>query len=295
MRIQTHVVDNRTFLLGLDELYRERMKRHERDELLQAARGLCRALTLLPYSGPVEGYYAEDDLLAEYFRCMRALQEVPESMRPRVASLPEFCRILDVTGARLYGSPVFTGRLLPSGKDPLAIALEATFPSWTVDELTSVASARARDSGDFSLVGLAALAKDPVVIAALRETAVLYAFVAIGAAGGPVTTKYEWCVDPVLAERADRFVSTFNELFDESLPAPTPDHAEVYWTAAGEGETCGRCVRLGYDDSHRPIRNYHWAVTAGSHGLEVRDFWSTELWTTERFREALADPKTLPS
>jgi len=294
MPIQTCVVDNRVFLLGLDELYRGRMKAHERGELLRAARGVCHALDVVPQSGPVEGYYAEDALLTEYFRHMRALQKAPETLRARAGTLPEFRRLLDVASAPLYGKPTFDGKLLPAGMDPFSRALEATFPNWTVGELTSVAFSRALDSDDFSLVGLAALAKDAVVLAALRETAVLYAEAVLGCVPGSVAKKYEWRVDPIVAERASHFVATFNELFDESLPAPTPDHAEVYWDAADEGKIYGRCVRLGCDSPIPPVRHYHWAVAPGSRGLEVRDFWSTELWTTERFRETLSKPQETP-
>ena len=38
MRTDRRIVNNRVFLLGLDELYREAIKRHERDELLRSAR-----------------------------------------------------------------------------------------------------------------------------------------------------------------------------------------------------------------------------------------------------------------
>ena len=61
-------VDNRTFLLGLDELYRAAMKRHERGELLECAREVCMELNLPPANVPVEGYYSENKDLAEQFR-----------------------------------------------------------------------------------------------------------------------------------------------------------------------------------------------------------------------------------
>lgn len=288
------VVDNRTFLLGLDDLYRDRMKAHERAELLHAARTLCRALDLPPQGGPVEGYYTEDALLTEYFQRMRALQDVSDGRRPIVETLPEFRRLLDVCGAALFGQPTFDGKLLPSGKDPLTRALDTTFPLWTIENLLAAAFSEVSESDDFSLVGLAALAKDSVVLAALRETAVLYAQVAYAAAPAPVTIVYEWAVDPIVAERANRFIVAFNELFHETLPAAIPDHAELYWNSCDPTKVHGRCVRLGCDDSVHPIRHYHWAVTFGAAGLTVRDFWSTDLWTTERFRTALASSSALP-
>ena len=288
------VVDNRVFLLGLDDLYRERMKMHERDELLRCARAACDALNVAPWIGPVEGYYSEDELLTEYFQRMRALQEARDDRRSLADGSAEFRRLLAVTSSRLYGEPIFNGNLLPSGNDPLSKALLASFPHWTVDGLISAAFSQVTASEDFSLVGLAALARDPVVLAALRETAVLYAYAVAGAALDRAEITYEWRVDPILAERATRFVSVFNELFDESLPAPSRENAGLFWCAADEAKIFGRCVRLGYDDSTEPVRNYHWAVTDGPVGFRVRDFWSGELWTTVRFREAVFGPGPLP-
>ena len=40
MQPDQRIVDNRVFLLGLDELYRETMKTHERNELLRCAKEL---------------------------------------------------------------------------------------------------------------------------------------------------------------------------------------------------------------------------------------------------------------
>lgn len=292
MPAQTRIVDNRVFLLGLDQLYHERMKLHESEELLRAARSVCRALSVEPYGGPVEGYYAESDALAEYFRRMRALRDVPERERPRVQQLPEFRRLLEVCGAPLYGEPLLDGRLLPKGSDPLSQALEDAFPDWTIDGLVSASFDRVSSTDDFSLVGLAALAKDAVVLAALRESAVLYAHWVLGAAAAPVTFVYEWAVDPMVAERAERFIATFNDLFHETLPPAISELAELFWNAFDESRVFGRCVRLGADASM--TRHYHWAVTTERGNLIVRDFWSTELWTTERFNQALANPETLP-
>jgi len=60
-----YVVDNRVFLLGLDKLYRDAMKRHERGELLACARRVAAPLHETPADVPVEGYYAEDEQLTE--------------------------------------------------------------------------------------------------------------------------------------------------------------------------------------------------------------------------------------
>lgn len=52
---ERRIVDNRTFLLGLDKLYRDAMKRHERGELLHCARRVAVALQVAPAAGPVAG------------------------------------------------------------------------------------------------------------------------------------------------------------------------------------------------------------------------------------------------
>ena len=42
------VVDNRVFVLGLDKLYRDAMKQHEREELLLCARRVAEVLQVVP-------------------------------------------------------------------------------------------------------------------------------------------------------------------------------------------------------------------------------------------------------
>ncbi|MBZ5538082.1 MAG: hypothetical protein LAO31_19180 [Acidobacteriia bacterium] len=162
------VVDNRVFLLGLDKLYRDAMKQHERGELSACARDVAAALHVNPADVPVEGYYAEDQQLTEYFRLVRALQKVDESRTPAVASLREFQRLLEVTSASLYGRPQHKGKLLPVGRDPLSQALLDTQPDWTVARLTAAAHAAAHQTDDISLVGLAARIQDAVVLTAVR-------------------------------------------------------------------------------------------------------------------------------
>jgi len=282
---ETRVVDNRVFLLGLDGLYRETIKKHERGELLRCARIVANALGVKPASVPIEGYYAEDKQLTEYFLLARALQEVHESSGSRVEELPEFVRLREVTSAPLYGEQKDDGHLLPQGRDALAMALEAT-TEWTVANLVELAYDLAHQMDDISLVGLAARARDPVVLAAVRESVVLYAFVTLGASLRPRRPRYVWNVDDELAEQATRFIEVFNALFGEMLPLPESSQAEVYWHAYAANEIVGRCVRIAY--SPPPIRHYHWAICAGPAGLTVDEFWDTEVWTTTRYSQKLA-------
>src|SRR6185503_13563141 len=148
------IVDNRTFLLGLDKLYCFAMKQQERGELLHCARHVAAVLQVAPATVPVEGYYAENQQLTEYFLLMRALQDVGKERTPAVASLPEFQRLWDVTSAPLYGKPLLKDKILPSGLDALAQGLsDTTMPEWNVQRLTDAAYRAAQEMDDFSLVG----------------------------------------------------------------------------------------------------------------------------------------------
>ena len=276
------VLDNRAFLLGLDGLYREAIQPHERGELLACARRTAHTLGIPPVDVPVEGYYAENEALTEYFRLMRALQGVPDSRKSEVARLPEYQRLREVTSSPLYGQACEIGKILPTGRDPLSQALSETWPHWTLANLTPAAATAARDSDDISLVGLAAGIQDPVVLTALRESVVLYAELVEGASLR--TVEVVWEVDPELAARAARFIEAFHTLFGDRLPAPVAKNASVYWHACGY--ILGRCVQLGTDDTRS--RHYHWAICPGPDGIEtVREFWSSEIWTTSRYRDAL--------
>jgi len=301
MKTERRIVDNRVFLLGLDELYRESVKAHERDELRACARETARTLSVTPTEVPVEGYYSEDQQLAEYFRLVRALQQVPIHRESELESVGGYLRLKQVIESPIFG-PRFDGDcLLTAGEDSLSFALNNTTPEWDIENLTSTAYQCALDSDDFSLVALAALARDSVVLAALRETVVLYAKAAVFGCEVIPDPEYVWQVDDVVESRARRFVEEFNRLFNESLPQPNAENAEIFWHACDASMLIGRCVRIGFDDSVQPIRQYHWAIDPHpKHTLITRDFWDTDIWTTQRYREDLsarnrrlhADPET---
>ena len=283
------VVDNRVFLLGLDAVYRKAMKRHEGDELLGCARVTAEALGVPPADGPVEGYYTETPQLTEYFRLRRALQGIKNSRAPTVDHLAQFRRLKQVCDSGLFGPPHDEGELLPTGDDPLAQAFEQ-FPvpdSWSIGSLLRQASAIAAQSADFSLVALGALASDAVVLTALRESVVLYARRFMSKCSKPeVEPEFVWAVDKRIEERASRFVSTFNELFGERLPAPASSTASIFWAAYVELEIDGRCVCIAVNQDISPPQHYHWAIDRDANdNLLVRDFWSPEVWTTERYWE----------
>jgi hypothetical protein len=287
------VVDNRVFLLGLNQLYRQAIKWHERLELFRCARRVVETLGIDAAEVPVEGYYADDEQLTGYYRMMRALQEVDASRTPEVAGLPEFQRLRDVTCAPIHGPPGRPGRLLPVACDPLTQALIETRPDWTVEKLTHLAHARAQAADDISLVGLAARIRDAVVLAGLRETVVLHADDRLGRGGPEGQPKYEWKVDRELAEQAGRFIRAFNELFDGELPPAEPAQAERYFHAHEDCEIYGRCVHLGSNDAARPVLHYHWGVS-DPREFTVQEFWHEEIWTTDRYRQALYDSHGRP-
>lgn len=281
------VVDDRVLLLGLDRLYRDHIESYESVELFRCARRVAKTLGVEPDDGPVEGYYSILMGDEEYFRLMRALQDEPAERRSEVEHLMEYRRLLEVTSSRLYGPPLRPGEvsraLFPRGRDSLTRAMIENENDLTAATLVPAAAACARRDDDWSLVGLAALVEDPIVLAALRETVVLYAephYLSKFAGAGP-PPGYAWEVSAELSERAERFVEEFNRLFDEFLPAPVPSAAEKYWTAGRENDIAGRCVRIAID----PLRgHYHWAIRAGTDGaLEFEEFWDPEVWTTSSY------------
>jgi hypothetical protein len=283
-------VDNRVFLLGLDLLYREVMKEHEREELLGCARRVAEVLHVTPANVPIEGYYAEDEQLTEYFRLIRALQMTDKDSAAAASSLPELQRLLDVTSAPLYGRAQYTKKLLPTGRNALSQALLDTKPDWTVKRLTAAAYNAALMTDDISLVGLAARVKDPVVLAAAGESVVLFTEMMFTGLSERQPPKYEyvWKVDEDLAEHARRFIDTFNTLFGEELPPPDEAQAEHYWRANDKTKIRGRCVRLGYNNTVSPPRHYHWGICRDAGGkFVVQEFWKPEVWTTKRYRSTL--------
>lgn len=265
--------------------FRTAMKHFERIELLEAAQATADALSVPPADVPIEGYYTEDDQLTRYFRLVRALQAVPKHRESELTSHDGFARLQQVTRSHIFGPAAEGDFLLPTGDDCLAAALNETFPAWTIPTITDRAYEVAIQSDDISLVALAALSRDPVVLTALRESVVLYATV-LGGSARTQEPEYIWQVDRDVTDRASLFVQEFNELFDATLPAPTADNAQSFWVAGREWKVLGRCVRIGFDDRVEPTRHYHWAIETDSQSdLNAREFWDTELWTTARYRE----------
>lgn len=283
-----HIVDDRVFLLGLDQLYRKRMKRHESAELLLCARAVATKLRVSPDDIPVQGYYGDTKRLTEYFCLVQTLRTVDKKHARRVADMREYRRLRSVMSSPLYRRPIENRGLLPVGRDPLSQALldtsETDVSRWTLDELVEKAHRVATESDDCSLVGLASIARDRVVLAALRESVVLYdeGITLSRQQAYPPIPVFSWRVDAELAQRGAQFVATFNELFDDDLPEPVAENADLFFDAADEDDIIGRCVCIG--QTPQPRRYYHWAIRRGPDGRPtVEEFWDSRLWTTERY------------
>ena len=287
LKVVRRVVNNRVLLLGLDQLYREAMKPHEQGDLLACARRVAQSLRVARVAGPVEGYYTEHPDLTEYFQLVHALQDVSLQRTPEVEKLAEFQRLLAVTSSPMFGQAEREW-LLPKGRDPLTAAL-SKLTDWNLPDLLDCAANLARQADDYSLVGLAARAKDPVALAGLRESVVLYASEVTGEY--PMEwPEYVWHVDAELAAAAMRFVSEFNRVIGYGLPQPTERRAWVFWTAAQQADVVGRCVRLGRTDTEPP-HYYHWAVVkGGEEQLGVQEFWADRVWTTRDYRNRGPEP-----
>jgi hypothetical protein len=289
----TLTVDNRVFVLGLDKLYRDAMKGFEEKELLACAEKVAATLSVEPASVPIEGYYTESPALTRYFRLMRALQEEGEAKENVVRHLSEFQLLWGVTTSPLYGRSHRNNKLLPVGSDPLSQALKDTIPNWSVERLIKAAYSVALQYEDFSLVGLAARARDAVVLTATRESVVLYAKVVTKGVPEEPEFRYEWRVDESLAEAANRFIEIFNRFVPGGLPKAEAINAEKYYKAYADNEIIGRCVRVGQTEDGS--QHYHWAIaikhlSQDKFELGVDEFWSEHIWTTREYREAQGSP-----
>lgn len=282
------IVDNRTFLLGLDDLYRDRMQPCESNELLQCAREVASTLDVAKADVPVEGYYHESEELTEYFLLMRALQRVDSVHRSKVGHLDSYQRLYNVATSPMFGKGGGGPVLFPSGQDVLSLALSQK-TTWTIPTLTQAAYELALDSDDCSLVALAAIARDAVVLTALRETAVLYANMLDGLTSSREELEfiYEWNVDPVLEKRANAFIDCFNQLIDNPLPPARAENVKTFWLACDETAVKGRCVRIARNPLEDEKPNYHWAIDSQNGELTAVEFWDAEIWTTKRFREKI--------
>lgn len=312
------VVDDRVLLLGIDKHYRDGMKLFEAKTLLSCASVVANRLNITAVDVPVEGYYTESPELTRYFKLMRALQDVPDENASQAKTLAQFQLIWDIVSSPMYGRPQQTRggelKMLPTGRDSLSQALLEIDPSnWNVETLVDAAHVAALEYDDISLVGLAARARDSVAITALRESVVLYSekMLAMGDDDDEPDDEYVWRVTKELEQSANRFIGIFNSLVADAnrkvtlsdedrgsgvftsraatpIPKAEPDNAAHFYECCEDNELIGRCVHLGTRLDNG--QHYHWAFRGSGSAsrvskLEIDDFWSGDVWTTQRYRD----------
>jgi hypothetical protein len=272
------VVDDRTFVIGLCELFRTRMKEHETSVLLPHAEAACRELGLTPSETPIEGYYSESPALTRFFRLVRALQRAPESSPASDRAGESLRELRRVFGSPALGRPLASDRLLAMTDSPLGEALRQS-DVWSIPHLTRESKRLVRPD-DASLGAVAASTGDPVALGVARESVALSADVSTAEAELP---GYRWTVSPDVAKVAERFVATLREATSIELPVPAAASAAEYGAAAQGAAIDGRCIRIG-ERPETTHPQYHWYIQATEKGCGVSDFWSTAVWTTEALR-----------
>lgn len=282
-------IDNRIFLLGLDELFRCALKDHEQNVLLPHARTVADLLHISPLPLPIEGYYTETPALREYFQIMRTFQELPLDSGSTIHTHHSYQALLTFVSAPIFGPSHTTSRLLPRSKDALTEALRVATPPWTLPQVIDAAYEQATSTDDISLVGLAARARDAVALTALRETVVLYEEVYTLGSKKELEVTYVWMVDEELTTAAQRFITTFNSFVPNALPNAHPEYAALYFTAFHDNDFVGRCVRIA--TTPNGDKQYHWAIYTSLDNtpkvvLDIDTFWDGQLWTTDQYRKA---------
>jgi hypothetical protein len=272
-------VDNRLFTLGLTELFRAEMKRHESEALLPLAATVCRALELEPSGAPVEGYYDETPELREFFRWVRALQETPSTVLPAGVADRALERLSAALNSPALGRAVDDGHLLPRNTSALGEALRIS-SRWTIDELALKAASLVRES-DCDLVAVAATTGDALCLLVARESLALSADVEW--AEQDDEADYEWAVSEAVATVATRFVGALRQSTGIALPIPHCSNAARYGYAGAGVQLAGLCILLGRRSGTGDVY-YHWYVDAAGNKPVVRDFWSAAVWTTQAVR-----------
>jgi hypothetical protein len=248
---------------------------------------VARKLGVTKSEAPTEGYYSENETLAEYFGLIRAFQKTDIRRRSEVQRMPAFRQLLEVCSSKIFGWLVVGEWLLPTVRDSLSQALTDSVGHWEMDALIEASSETAQSNDDFSLVGLASILKDGVCLTAVRETVVLYAEGVLTADELFPENVYEWDVSQEFSTRANRLIDEYNRLFHAHLPEASAANAERYFEAYKGNHVDGRCVRIGTDLLSTPTRYYHWKIDGAKDGsMTSGSFWSEEIWTTKKYRKS---------
>ena len=292
---EIHIVDDDTFLLGLDDFFREGMKQAESAELLACAESIASDLNLSPKNVPTEGYYHETPELTRYFQLMRVIQSEGQYREPEISDQESWQRLQQIARSTIFGlydenqlRNEGNESLLPRRVDAVGEALLALAPEWQLVEVLEKAR-ELTPAEDFSLVGLACRFGSPHVVAALRETVALYALM-VGGSANLEPPEYRWEVSPELERLANRFIQTVSLDVGFEIPAASPANAQQYFHRGISADILGRCIAVGFNDAEKPIKYYHWAIRSLDGKYDVEEFWDTEMWTTERYA---ADPNRI--
>ena len=272
------IVDDRAFVIGLAELFREEMKAYEVDALLPLAETASHALGLSPSDAPLEGYYSESLELERFFRLIRSLQRVDMRMVPASVDEPSVQRLRSVTTSPAMGRVGDTNWVIPRTGSPFGEALHAVF-NWSVEDLAACAQNLVR-SDDAGLVAVASATGDPVALCIARESMALAADVEVAEIDSP---DFTWAVSPRVTAVAARFISALADATGIVLPKAEAVSSSVYGEAAQAADLVGRCIMVGErPGALHPF--YHWHITADGPRLAVHDFWSSAVWTTDTMR-----------
>lgn len=273
------VVDDRTFVIGLCELFRQEMQSYEVASLLPLAETACEALDLPPAMVPVEGYYASSEALQRFFQLIRALQN---------AEMREVSHSLGVNAIeqlrRVYTSPAMgrvdeSNRVLPRTSSPFGEALRI-LSDWSIDGLSRQTQQFVRND-DAGLMAVAGVTGDPIAICVARESVALMADVELSEIDMP---HFTWGVSESVASVAARFVFSLAETTGIMLPEPEANASQIYGQAARDAELMGRCILIG-ERFGNPYPYYHWYIDAQNEEFIVKDFWSDKVWTTDGIRQ----------
>jgi hypothetical protein len=272
------VVDDRAFVIGLSELFRQEMKSYEVGHLLPLAETACIDLDLSPANVTVEGYYTESDELERFFQLIRALQDIEVHKVSDGTTKTAIFRLREVLTSPAMGRVESNDILLPRTTSPFGEALQI-LSNWSIDGLCQEAKKLVRKD-DSGLVAVAAAAGDPVCLCAARESMALVADVELAEMQPP---EFTWGVSKGVAEVAVRFVSCLANATGIILPEPISTFSHLYGQAARDAELIGRCVLIG-ELFGNPYPYYHWYIDSQNGQLRVKDFWSSSIWTTGRLR-----------
>lgn len=285
-RTELRTVDDRSFVIGLIELFRDRMKEHETKVLLPLAREAAQALGLKKEDVPIEGYYYETPELSEYFRLIRSLQSTSLRKPPDGSTHKALTELRRVLSSRAFSRSVLgdtKGNSIPQFTSPLHEALES-IPEYSIDAITERAVSCVREE-DSSIVAVACATGDAVALCAARESVPL--ILSVSSDIHHPVIEYEWTVRDEVRRVAERFLRALSEATSIDLPPATRESAKSYWHASQKADLDGRCIAI----ANRELRGfYHWYINGRRDAARVVDFWSPELWTTQRMK-ALSQPQ----